>query len=870
MTTASTTDVPEEVNDMKSTELTNDESSIAFGVREEIVLGMSSRADSVKEYLEQKTEVTAILLKADGTSEEIKSSASSEHIRTLLCGKATVIGEIEDLQILVLRSIALDDTPKIENKHQLPVPLCYGTYSGDILLYRMDSNGNPVDLSLKEYTKYADDHKALTQTALKSYNTDTLQIKSHSPFGSEAKYIRTQMMGEIESKLRSMKPDSVDTESKETTDDLWSDTEISKAVARAIQDSIDRTVSGWTSSPMEDPDYKPEMEEFVRTDTIDSTVSVVTDDEESQQEQEQEPDDRSWREQLNDALNHVREIGKLDGQVFAQKVSNTFYELNGEEPSQGQMRAVFSKIKNEFAYEAQQDFTDETNEDIDDNADDDDHVVEDEQDEEEQPLEDIVEEESGDDDDEDIEFEEDFKDDVVMEDMSPLDTLKFAKEAIATDWVSRAESLWQSQKNRDPTEQELAETVKQLAQDFADTVLNTTTNTTVTTQMEQEEDDADDEVDDESDGEMESDIDVNGEGDDDEDYDPENEDDIEMGEIDATENAKYDELYFDDLMLTTEVVTAQSGRGVSWNMYFDESELNEDAANSNLVKTVEGFKSMNGREPTCLELNRMKLFLSVPSEVCDEMEDDAVNVITSQMVQSTKGKAASWNVYFDHEELSASKVTQNLKNAVHAFQARNGRRPNSSERERIQQFVSVPQPVNDDGDDKLSRSSSKVLVTSVRTKKNSAKRFNLYLEDRRYSQKESEILAVRCFKKFNKREPTEEELNKIRDFVKTDATLKEQIYLVSSGKSGCGVVLDDEKETEIAIQSATKRVVTKKTATGYLLDFEQDTERDHGDEKMATKWFQRFNHREPNEEELVQIKQFVQVKDEQEDMVDID
>merc|ERR1719334_392508 len=209
-----------------------------------------------------------------------------------------------------------------------------------------------------------------------------------------------------------MKPDSVDTESKETTNDLWSDTEISKAVARAIQDSIDRTVSGWTSSPMEDPDYKPEMEECVRTDTIDSTVSVVTDDEESQQEQEQEPDDRSWREQLNDALNHVREIGKLDGQVFAQKVSNTFYELNGEEPSQGQMRAVFSKIKNEFAYEAQQDFTDETNEDIDDNANDDD-VVEDEQDKEEEPLEDIVEEESGDDDDEDIEFEEDFKDDVV-------------------------------------------------------------------------------------------------------------------------------------------------------------------------------------------------------------------------------------------------------------------------------------------------------------------------------------------------------------------------------------------------------------------------------------------------------------------------
>jgi len=327
-------------------------------------------------------------------------------------------------------------------------------------------------------------------------------------------------------------------------------------------------------------------------------------------------------------------------------------------------------------------------------------------------------------------------------------------------------------------------------------------------------------------------------------------------------------------MLTTEVVTTKNGGSVSWNMYFDESELNDDAANSNLVKTMEGFKLMNGREPTRVEINKMKLFLSVPSEVVDEMDGDAVNVITSKMVKSMKGSAASWNVYFDEEELSASKLNKNVKNAVEAFQSRNGRRPNSLERKQIQQFVSVPQlQAANEGEDKLSRSPSKVLVTPVKTKKNSSKRFDLYLENQRYSQQESEILAVQCFKKFNKRDPTEEELNKIREFIKTDSNLKEQTYLVSE-KSGCAeVVLDDEKETEVVMQSATKRVVTKKTATGYLLDFEEETKRDRGDEKMATKWFQRFNHREPNAEELVQIKQFVLTNsnsNEQEDMVDID
>ena len=78
------------------------EEATAFGVEEEMDLGMSSRATSVKEYLLTQPPVHCILLKADGSSEEIKSSVSSEQIRTLLGGKATVIGEIEDLQIVVV------------------------------------------------------------------------------------------------------------------------------------------------------------------------------------------------------------------------------------------------------------------------------------------------------------------------------------------------------------------------------------------------------------------------------------------------------------------------------------------------------------------------------------------------------------------------------------------------------------------------------------------------------------------------------------------------------------------------------------------------------------------------------------------------
>ena len=170
-------------------------------------------------------------------------------------------------------------------------------------------------------------------------------------------------------------------------------------------------------------------------------------------------------------------------------------------------------------------------------------------------------------------------------------------------------------------------------------------------------------------------------------------------------------------------------------------------------------------------------------------------------------------------------------------------------------------------EEKVSRSPSKVLVTPVKTKKNSV-RLNVYLEGSRYSEEESEKLAVQCFKKFNKREPSEEELIKIRTFVKTDTELKEQVYLVPE-KMTDEAVLDDEKEIEILVRAATTGMVSKKGAMGYLLDFEEESKREQGDEKMAAKWFKRFNNRDPNEEELEQMKQFVQVN-EQEEIIDID
>ena len=137
--------------------------------------------------MQQKTEVKAILLKQDGTVEEISYDASSMGTRKLLSGRPSIIGEIEDLGVVAVKSLSTTTTTSgAVNKNTLPVPLCNDKGEGDFVLFRVDSTGKATDVTLAEYTKYVDDHKALTATAMKNYSTDGDVIRSNSPFDTTA------------------------------------------------------------------------------------------------------------------------------------------------------------------------------------------------------------------------------------------------------------------------------------------------------------------------------------------------------------------------------------------------------------------------------------------------------------------------------------------------------------------------------------------------------------------------------------------------------------------------------------------------------------------------------------------------------------
>ena len=129
---------------------------------------LSSRALKIKNMLKKTDIVTAVLLKYDGKLEEIKYDTTSKSINKILGGRPTIIGELEDIQVIIVRTI--NSRIKKLNNHILPVPFCNNSYNGDYLLYRIDLNGNSKNFTLNEYKKYIQRTSKLTEQARKNYN----------------------------------------------------------------------------------------------------------------------------------------------------------------------------------------------------------------------------------------------------------------------------------------------------------------------------------------------------------------------------------------------------------------------------------------------------------------------------------------------------------------------------------------------------------------------------------------------------------------------------------------------------------------------------------------------------------------------------
>ena len=149
---------------------------------------LSSRAQRVKQSLRSKIEVSAVILKADGTAQEVKYNGSSKQSNVILGGRPSIVGEYEELGVVIVRS--LNQSQGELNKTVLPVPFCNKQYRGPYLLYKVDKDGLPSDLRLDEFQKFEKKNKGLTETAKKNFNPiEDQQISSKSSFSSNSSFV---------------------------------------------------------------------------------------------------------------------------------------------------------------------------------------------------------------------------------------------------------------------------------------------------------------------------------------------------------------------------------------------------------------------------------------------------------------------------------------------------------------------------------------------------------------------------------------------------------------------------------------------------------------------------------------------------------
>eukprot|EP00484_Ammonia_sp_Unknown_P018929 CAMPEP_0197027222 /NCGR_PEP_ID=MMETSP1384-20130603/7176_1 /TAXON_ID=29189 /ORGANISM="Ammonia sp." /LENGTH=766 /DNA_ID=CAMNT_0042456035 /DNA_START=115 /DNA_END=2412 /DNA_ORIENTATION=+ len=698
---------------------------------------LSARAQKIKDSLKQKSLVKAVLLKADGSAEEIDYDTSSKQANQLVNGRPTIVGELEDLNAVIVRSLS-QTADKDLNQHQLPVPFCNKQYYGNYLLYRVDAAGNAVDLSLKQYAQFVEANKKLTENARKNYNPiDNQEIHSQSSFNSNSRLTLVYLKSEVDKKVRA---DFKQKNGRNAND---------KEIEDLVNESLDKLVNelALSSSKLTDPDYDPKdddadydmikslkqiyLEEngVVLGDnelagTLSNTRRILDNDEGGEM-----IDDRDWRLQLNDALNYVRERGRLDGRMLAEKISETFYELNGKEPSLNELVEVFRRIRCELAEEAEEDMK-----------------------ETEQAL--------------------SLPAAMCMRDAEPSEIVDMAFRVVSQDLVNRAKSSFIICKGREPTETELKDGVDTLALKMAQKAVDEFLAKQAASPSNNDPD-----------------------------YDPTNDIDIRLARKDAQEDKLWKSENFNLKMLKSRETHSRSGNATAYNVYFSQTHPKRDAINlrkairsfkmrnkrepSNTeMQRLKQFMTVD-RDTSLIEFQ-----LSVISD--GDMESKADNAIQRRRAKvmttptkvlvtpvNKKKTAARYNVYFE-ENKSKLDQTRNERMAIKWFKRFNNREPNKLELAGIKQFTNsdkaelteVEYEVPVDRDDEKETEFDDEVQTKVKSdsvvEKKSSTKYTLNFDDDSARENGDERQALRWFKRFNNRQPTKAEQHKIQQFVRSD------------------------------------------------------------------------------------------------------
>eukprot|EP01084_Bolivina_argentea_P291407 500832_1 len=104
--------------------------------------------------------------------------------------------------------------------------------------------------------------------------------------------------------------------------------------------------------------YMNDTGEQVPNDIIADAFKMFSND--MDEEEEEDNDEVIDQSCIDDALAHVKNLGKIHRGEFIEKISNTFEELNGVKPSENEINKILSNIQNAFLDETMDEFM-ETN-----------------------------------------------------------------------------------------------------------------------------------------------------------------------------------------------------------------------------------------------------------------------------------------------------------------------------------------------------------------------------------------------------------------------------------------------------------------------------------------------------------------------------
>jgi hypothetical protein len=240
------------------------------------------------------------------------------------------------------------------------------------------------------------------------------------------------------------------------------------------------------------------------------------------------------------------------------------------------------------------------------------------------------------------------------------------------------------------------------------------------------------------------------------DYDPNNTEDEVLARWDLEADVKHDKLHFGgETMMNTPI--QRSKQGQSWNVYFDEDDLSRQSESSNLKKAMEMFKVRNDRVPTISECKNIAAFLSVPNELCDEEDIQTASVpITRSRAKvfvssiTETDSAQGFSVYLED-------AVGDETMAIQRFEQSSKREPNVKELSLIKAFMATDSDLKEE---------SYVVAQSqpLEFRESQGVGYTLDFDDDDVKEGDEEK-AIEWFKKMNKRAPTAEESQQIKQFV---------------------------------------------------------------------------------------------------------